>query len=226
MSLPSFPREVPQLPSAASLRRVPWARFPNFLGTISRLRLLVPPPASLRCLRSAVPRYTLHSLQRRERPRHRPGLFLRRRPQRLLHEESTRAPRFLGDPSSACRCSSTPAERSRQAVQREHCCLSPRKRLRLREKFHFEALLRRLQTPCVRFAVAVARAPRNTRFRPVANLCRYRNLTCRVPPEGFCHVASSTWLPPSPGFAWRTLRGNFSRNSVRKRRQVDRAGAV
>jgi hypothetical protein len=66
-----------------------------------------------------------------------------------------------------------------------------------------------LQTPCVRFAAEVTLAPRNTRFRLVANLGQYRNLTCRVPSEGFRHATSSTWLSPSPGLAWRNLRGGL-----------------
>ena len=43
-----------------------------------------------------------------------------------------------------------------------------------------EALSRGLQTPCVRFAAGVAPGPRNTRFRLVANLCRFRTCTCWV----------------------------------------------
>ena len=46
----------PMVRSAASLRRVPWGRFPDFSGSISELRLLAAHPAALRCLRLAVPR--------------------------------------------------------------------------------------------------------------------------------------------------------------------------
>ena len=49
------PSQSPTARSAASLRRVPWGGFPDFPGTISGLRPLPARPASLRCLRSAVP---------------------------------------------------------------------------------------------------------------------------------------------------------------------------
>ena len=49
------PSRSPIARSTASLRRVPWGGFPDFIGTISGLRLLVLRPASLRCLRLAVP---------------------------------------------------------------------------------------------------------------------------------------------------------------------------
>jgi hypothetical protein len=50
-----YPSRSPIARSTASLHRVPWGGFPDFNGTISRLRLLVLRPAALRCLRSAVP---------------------------------------------------------------------------------------------------------------------------------------------------------------------------
>ena len=49
------PSRSPIARSTASLRRVPWGGFPDFIGTISGLRLLVLHPAALRCLRLAVP---------------------------------------------------------------------------------------------------------------------------------------------------------------------------
>ena len=49
----------PMVRSAASLRRVPWGRFPDFSGSISELRLLAARPAALRFLRLAVPRVAL-----------------------------------------------------------------------------------------------------------------------------------------------------------------------
>ena len=58
-SRPSVPVICPSassiIRSAASLRRVPWGEFPDFTGTIRRLRLLAPRRASLRLLRSALP---------------------------------------------------------------------------------------------------------------------------------------------------------------------------
>ena len=49
------PSKSPIARSTASLRRVPWGGFPDFIGTISGLRLLVLHPVALRCLRPAVP---------------------------------------------------------------------------------------------------------------------------------------------------------------------------
>jgi hypothetical protein len=54
-------------------------------------------------------------------------------------------------------------------------------------------------TRCLRFAGRVTPAPRKTRFRPLAKLCRTGLVTRRVSSKGFRYT-----LPPFPGFAWRT----------------------
>jgi hypothetical protein len=92
-----YPSRSSIIRSTASLRRVPWGRFPDFLGTIRGLRPLVLLPTAFRCLHSAVPLLCPASLPRGGRPR-RPGRFLSRRPRRPLSMEKTRSPRFLGDP--------------------------------------------------------------------------------------------------------------------------------
>ena len=84
--------------SAASLRRVLWGEFPDLVGSISRLRLLVPRRASLRCLRSALPPLRPPSLPRSRATPRGPGPLLSRRPRRLITMEKTRYPRFLDDP--------------------------------------------------------------------------------------------------------------------------------
>lgn len=91
------PSRSPIVRSTASLRRVPWGGFPDFIGTISGLRLLAPRPAALRCLRLAVP--PVASLRSPGRGRSQ-GLddLLTRRPHRLSGVEKTRSPRFLDDP--------------------------------------------------------------------------------------------------------------------------------
>ena len=91
------PSRSPVARSAASLRRVPWGGFPDLVGTISGLRPLPARPASLRCLRSAVPPVAPFA------PRSRgaapgPGPLLPRRPGRLITVETGRYPKFLGDP--------------------------------------------------------------------------------------------------------------------------------
>ena len=56
-----------------------------------------------------------------------------------------------------------------------------------------------LHAPCVRFAAGIAPAPRNTRFRRVANLCRAGLITRRVPTK-VSAITNRPWLPPPPGF--------------------------
>ena len=102
-------------------------------------------------------------------------------PQRLSREESTRAPRFLADPSSACHTLLDPGGPLTPG-QYGAAMLPFALEDSLGSASHprFGARSRGLQTPCVRFAAGVAPAPRNTRFRSVASLNRYRNFTCRV----------------------------------------------
>ena len=147
----------------------------------------------------------------------RPGPFLRRRPSTASPGWRARdLPGSWGTPLCTCpalRPRRTPRPWPRRAVR---CCLPLRKRRRLRNQFPFEAQSRGLHTPCVRFAAGVAPGPRNTRFRLVPTLCRDRISTCWVPLESFRHVIRATWLPLSPGFAWRNLRGDVPTSRVRR----------
>jgi hypothetical protein len=59
-----------------------------------------------------------------------------------------------------------------------------------------------LPAPCVRFAAGVAAAPRNTRYRLVANLCR-AGFFLQSPSTRFQGGALAIY-PPYPGFPWRT----------------------
>ena len=93
-----FPSASSIIRSAPSLRRVLWGEFPDLIGTISRLRLLASPRASLRLLRSALPPPRPPSLPRNRTIPRGPGPFLSRRPRRLSTVEKTRYPRFLDDP--------------------------------------------------------------------------------------------------------------------------------
>ncbi len=90
----------------------------------------------------------------------------------LLRMESTRPPRFLGNPCCTC-----PALRPRRtscpSPRRDTRYRLPRKGLRrLRIHESFEAQSHGLHASCVRFAAVVAHGPRNTRFRWVASPCR------------------------------------------------------
>src|SRR5205823_4747123 len=55
-------------------------------------------------------------------------------------------------------------------------------------------------TRCLRFAARVTPAPRKTRFRPLARLCRAGLVTRKVPSKGF----RATHASPSPKLSWRT----------------------
>ena len=100
----------PNVPAICPLRKLrsPVGRFPSagssgasspdLTGTISRLRFLVSPRASLRFLRSALPPLRRSSLPRGATTPRGPGLLLPRRPRRLSSVEKTRPPRFLDNP--------------------------------------------------------------------------------------------------------------------------------
>ncbi len=75
-------------------------------------------------------------------------------------------------------------------------------------KMFFEAQSRGSRTRCLRFAAPVARTPRKTRFRLVANLCRVGVATHRVPIRGFRSSRHSILLVTAylshPGTTFRT----------------------
>jgi len=76
--------------------------------------------------------------------------------------------------SSRCMpCSyQTPVGPEHQAVRRSRCCLPRVTRRRLPRLANFGAQSHGLHLRCLRFATAVTRAPRKTRFRAVASLTR------------------------------------------------------
>ncbi len=174
-----------------SLRGVPWGEFPRFIGTIQRLRLLVSPLCFVAFTQQFHPAPPCSFPTSVGATLAGPGPFLSRGARTAVLQcrmESTRPPRFLREPLRTC-----PALRPRRTARswpnrRKRCCLPRAPRRRLRKMFHFGAVSRGLHVPCVRLAHGIASAIRNTRFRLVANLCRYRAFTCWVPLEGFSHV--------------------------------------
>jgi hypothetical protein len=96
----------------------------------------------------------------------------------------------------------TPAGPRRQACSTPRCCRHPHNGVGSRD-LSFGAQSRSSRTPCVRFAAGVAAAPRNTRFRLVANLCRAGVATCWAPSEGF---SSANFLLRQA--SWRTMGNN------------------
>jgi hypothetical protein len=192
----------------ASLGAVPRcvAGFPRFVGTIRALRLPAVRPAALRFLRLAVPSLRSPS----SLP---PALRTRgRRAWARWGSASPCAPRVIcdgddgisqvpgGTPIAPSPGSSTPAGPSASNLPRrrrrgprggdvEGSCIAA-----------FEAQSPGFGARCLRFAPAVARQGRKTRFRLLVRLCRAGSLR-RVPMRSFkdaSYISSS-----SPKLAWR-----------------------
>ena len=119
LSLQRFRVPAPPFPP-----RGPSGRFPRFIGTIKALRLPVAPPASLRCLRSAVPRSTpVVSLSRWPAPaRREPGPWSPVARPALFPRRPWGLPGSWGIPCRACRALRPRTSPMRQAIQRVGCC--------------------------------------------------------------------------------------------------------
>jgi hypothetical protein len=86
-----------------------------------------------------------------------------------------------GEPSAYMPCSPTPARSRCPASSAPRCSLPLCQQRRLSQPGSYGARSHGLHAPCVRFAAGITPAPRNTRFRRVANLCRAGLGTRRVP---------------------------------------------
>ncbi len=125
-----------------------------------------------------------------------PGQLLPRRPHRVPDKERLSPPRFLGDPCVHAVLfdpggAHAPGRLGARAVvfrpvNDVDSALSA-----------FEAQSHSLHAPCVRFAGGITPAPRNTRFRWMANPYRVRTFTCRVAIRGFCVFTSCQHASPS-----------------------------
>ncbi len=163
--LTTVPRHGEPFPPTGPGDTVP--RLHRYYGS---LRLLDARPASLRFLRSAVPR--MHPLAPRGRRVRLPRRDLDRRSRLTAHSaETSRSPRFLGNPHACMPCSQTPARLAapghRGAANvafRLHNDVGPR-------ESHFGAPSHGLHTRCLRFAARVAPGPRKTRFRLAGQPC-------------------------------------------------------
>ena len=187
---PTVPRSGEPVPPLGPCGMVPQLRRYH-----DSLRLLAGPPASLRFLRSAVPRVRSLVLARRSASalafagavtRAVPGTFAWRR-QGLPSSwrvHSTRA--LLSDPGGIY----APGHSARR------CCLPPKARRRLPRQSSFGAQSHGSRRRCLRFADRVTPAPRKTRFRLVANLGR-----AGFDPQD--SIRGSRCLLPPPGFSWR-----------------------
>ena len=189
---PIFPSKSSLDRSAASLRRVAWCGFPDFVGTISGLRILAPHPAALRFLRLAVPRsrwlFAPDPVQR-----HRQTWACSRGDPPRCTVEKTRPPRFLGDPCAHAPLSDPGGPLKPSPYGSSDAAFRWDKHVGSAMKT-FEAQSRGLCAPCLRFAAGVTSGPRKTRYRPVASLCR---------------VGTSTRLDPSRRFPLQILSLSF-----------------
>ena len=87
--------------------------------------------------------------------------------------ETTGSPEFPSDPLDACPAHIRPRwDRSARPFRHPRCCLPLMARRRLPQVVDFGALSHGLHLRCLRFAAAVTRAPRKTRFRAAATLTR------------------------------------------------------
>ena len=157
------------LPSPGSLQ----VRFPGLVGTMGRSDFLPsfpggsltrPPVPSSRCL--------FRSRRWPALPAPGQGFGLPA-PLPAFRYGDNRISRVPARPSRCMPCSlQTPAGPERQAIQRSRCCLPLLTRRRLPQIVDFGAQSHGLHLRCLRFAAAVTRTPRKTRFRAVASLTR------------------------------------------------------
>jgi hypothetical protein len=163
------------------------------------LRLPVARPAALRCLRGAVsrshPRFAPMAAGCAGRG---PGVGHPVLPPGLA-EKAKGPPRFLGNPCERALFFDPGGIACARPLRRRDTAFRQLNNVGSRDFNAFGAQSHGPLTRCLRFAAPVTRAPRKTRFRPLAKLCRAGLVTRRVPTKGF-----RLWLPPFPSFSWRT----------------------
>ena len=166
----------------ASLHRVLRGEFPCFSSTIKALRLPAAHPAALRCLRLAVPqRFTRWVRSPADECTAgawswSPGVSSRVSPRKRQDP-----PKFLGNPN--CPFAHVPTTPAGLLAPDRFTVQQRGPRYMNSEGSHersFDAQWHGFRTRCVRFAVRVTHAPRNTRFRPLVRRCR-----TGFPPAGF-----------------------------------------
>ena len=215
-SRPNVPAICPPassiLRAAASLRRVLWGEFPDLTGTISRLRLLAPRRASLRFLRSALPPLRpLRSPRAGRLPKGQDHFY------RGARAASSRWRRRDIPGSWATLAymprSQTPADRRTQATTGPTMWSSAD----LMTSTPHRTLSRLSHAACTLSVYASQpgsppdHATLDSGWWPTLT-GQGSHLLGRI--EGFRHVRSSTWLSPSPSFAWRN-KSLFLRRSRR-----------
>ena len=108
-----------------------------------------------------------------QRDPRRARVLISRFPNRLLRHGDSRISRVPARSPRYMPCShQTPVGPERQAIRRSRCCLPQVAQRRLPRIDYFEAQSHGLHRRCLRFAAAVTRTPRKTRFRAVASPTR------------------------------------------------------
>ena len=200
MSLASVPPAV-SWPGAPFPRRGPSGRFPRVHGTSEALRLPATPPAAFRCLHLAVPR--LH-------PCFAPGVagcddggpgVGHPVPPTGTYRGGEGASQVPGRPVCERALFSDPGGTAgARPLRRRGTAFRYGQDVGSRELNDFGAQWHGPLTRCLRFAAPVTRAPRKTRSRPLAKLCRTGVGTPRGPNGRFLRYNASSF----PKLSWRT----------------------
>ena len=197
-----FPSESPTARSAASLRRVPGGGFPGLAGTIRGLRLLAARPAALRSPSlGGTTSCALFAPSGTGTPRGR-DCCLPRPSVPPSPVETTRPPRFLGDPCPHAPLSDpggTPDPRTVPAP-----AVVPSALVTASASAMFTDIVARSRGLQGSLCTLRSRGrPRTTQHSVPAGRSTLAGQDSHLlgRREGFRHVA--TWHPPSPGFAWR-----------------------
>ena len=192
--------------SAASLRRVPRGEFPGFAGTYQPTPTSRPPSRLTSSPSLGTTTASPSSLPRSRTIPRGPGPLLSRRPRRLITVERTRYPRFLGDP-----CVHAPLFDPGGPPAPGHYRAGDVVFRTVNDVDSAYRVLSRLNHAACTLSVYASQpgsppvcATLDSGWWP-ALTGQDSHLLGRV--EGFRHVYPSTWLPPSPGFAW---RNNYS----------------
>jgi len=192
------------LPSTGSLGAVP--PLQRYYAT---LRLPSTPPAALRCLRLAVsrshPRFAPVAAGCAGRG---PGVGHPGLPPGFA-EKMEGPPRFLEDPRARALLSDPGGIACARPLRRRDAAFRHFNNVGSRDDDDFGAQSHGPFTRCLRFAARVTPAPRKTRFRLLAKLCRAGLVTRRVPTKGF-----RLRLPPFPSFPG-ALTGEYQPEIIR-----------
>ena len=140
-----------------------------------------------------------------------------------LAEKAKGSPRFLGNPRERALFSDPGGIACARPLRRRDAAFRSLDNVGSREEIHFGAQSHGPFAGCLRFAVPVARAPRKTRFRPLARLCRAGVGTPQGSIERFPRYIAS----PFPKLSWRTYpTTRRGRPGPGKFREVYRTGSA